>query len=149
MSNCPVKRKSAAVQTLKHFMSDWRSLGLTETIEVEFNGSGDDGTLEVVSLPIETRLVLEAKGYAFGWLENDFPVERPDGTFFVMLQEAKKGLLGLCFCLLKPGWECQDGSSGLIRLDIVKGQIRLDMMEYYLKHPDDFAYSDHETEEVL
>ena len=118
------------ISIIKEYLHHWNELGVSENIELEFSGSGGEGSISVFMISRTGGRVLEANGYAFKWLEHglehlDFlkPHKSTAGL--------KNGLLGLVSGLLPLGWEINGGTRGEIVLNTTSNKVIISFSRCY------------------
>ena len=105
-----------------------------EKVEVEFDGCGDDGSIEaIVCRSASGTLELELETVVIRVLDED------DVAVAITLEDALEDLASRALELNHPGWENNDGATGALEIDVAEARFTLDCK---LRYTD---YDEHAT----
>jgi len=124
----------------KTILTELGRRGIKE-LQVEYSGSGDDGSIESVlgdgkELEDEPVVTILKDGSTFD--EGAKKWIRKTATIGMSLEDAVTEFSYEWLRELYAGWENNDGASGTITIDVLSGEFRMNHTTYY---------TDHETQE--
>jgi len=117
------------VDTLRTMLAELKDAGFTGSIEFHYDGSGDSGDIHDPKIEPKMLGALHGLGYKIEYGNGGYTMNAANEWVRASQQNPRECILTCISELLPGGWEINEGSSGVVRLDIDTGTIRFEHNE--------------------